>query len=134
MPAPLVQSLPSAVPGVRRLLVRDEHGRLVEVLELPAGRAEEVPTGGVFAPCAVEDGRLLLGRPLARRLVETAPGPLAALGLFARVLADLERVHDAGGAHGGLALEGWGFDAEGRFRVRPVLHVPPPKGSRRAGD
>ncbi|MFN7147558.1 MAG: hypothetical protein ACK4YP_27570, partial [Myxococcota bacterium] len=111
---PLVQSLPSAVPEVRRMLARDATGKLVEVVEVPAGRAARLPVGGVFAPVEREAAgaieRVVVGPPLARRLMEAPPGPLAALGLLARVLRDLERVHASGGAHGGLALEGWGFD------------------------
>ena len=57
-----------------------------------ASEISRLPRGGVFAEPG--DERV--------RGVGTVP-PLAALGLYERVLADLVRVHDAGGAQIGRA-------------------------------
>ncbi|MFZ5476451.1 MAG: hypothetical protein ACOZNI_06700, partial [Myxococcota bacterium] len=127
---PLVQNLPSEVPEVRRMLVRDAAGEPVEVVE--GVDAEAVPKGGVFADFEVEDGRLVLGAPLVRGL--DGAEPIVVLALAERVLRDLETLHGHGGAHGALAAEGWGFDGDGVFRVRPAFHLAPPPGDPRVAD
>ena len=119
----VLEALPCPVPGVQRHLVRTASGQIVEAVTLPEGRLEMLPRGGVFAPVTVAAGRVLLGAPLTRRLGELHPPPLAVLGLFSRILDDLDVLHREGGAHGALALEGMGVDESGAFRVRPVFHL-----------
>lgn len=119
----VLEALPCPAEGVERHLVRTPGGVIVEAVTLPAGRVEMLPQGGVFAPVTLSAGRVLLGAPLTRRLVELQPPPLAVLGLFSRILDDLELLHREGGAHGALAAEGFGVDETGTFRVRPAFHL-----------
>ncbi len=119
----VLETLPSEVAGVRRLLLRGDRGGVVEALELPPGRAEQVPQGGIFAAFAFDGTRILLGPPLARRLSELRPSPLAVLGVALRLLEDLETLHRVGGVHGGIAADGVGVDELGCLRVRPALHL-----------
>ncbi len=118
----VLEALPCAVPGVARHLIRTHGGQIVEAVTLPEGRLEQLPRGGVFAAVSVAAGCVLLGPPLKRSLVELQPPPLAILGLFSRLLDDLDALHRDGGAHGALALEGFGIEEGGTFRVRPVFH------------
>ncbi|MEN9785249.1 MAG: hypothetical protein RLZZ299_513 [Pseudomonadota bacterium] len=129
-----VQVLPSSAPGVRRALVRSDDGALAEVVEGVLPRAMSVPRGGVFAPWTVDGERMVLGAPLARTLASMRPSALVMLALVHRVLEDLDTLHAAGGVHGALHPDGWGVDAAGWFRVRPVLHVPPIAGTGWTGD
>jgi hypothetical protein len=75
----VIEALPCTAPGVQRHLVRTEGGQIVEAVTLPEGRLEHLPRGGVFAPVSLASGRVLLGPPLQRRLVEGEVPPLAVL-------------------------------------------------------
>ena len=120
----VIESLPSAVPGVPRMLCRTAGGVLEEAVELPADRLSGLPQGGVFSEVRVVGARTVLGPPMRARLSDLSAPPTVVLGLLMRVLEDLEELHRAGGAHGALALEGFGIDEAGVFRIRPSFHLP----------
>ncbi|GDX81070.1 hypothetical protein LBMAG42_28810 [Deltaproteobacteria bacterium] len=121
--ANVIEILPSAVPGVRRMLLRSDAGAIVEAVELTNDRLAALPAGGMFSAFEVRGPLAILGPPLQRRLAELHPPPLVVLGLLVRLLDDLELLHRGGGAHGALALDGIGVDERGQLVVRPVLHV-----------
>ncbi len=122
-------AFPSGRPDVRRTLVGNGDGKRVERLEyLGKGALPLPPIGGVFAEYRAEGRELWLGPPLVRTLASLTPSRDVVLGLGERVLTDLARVHDAGGAHGAIEVDGWGFDADGVFVVRPSMTARGPVG------
>ncbi len=132
----VLSPLPTARADVRRSLVSTDSALPRERVDAAPGRGLSLspPSGGVFQPYERLAGGLDLGPALTRQLAQLAPSVDVVLGLTERVLADLADVHDAGGAHGAIEVEGFGFDADGVFVVRPSVLRAAPIGAPRESD